>query len=95
MPSSCTPPDLVGWEIEIARAETSSAHPVHNVVRARRVGQWVVHAAVFPDLPAGTYRRHRNGVGDEPSFAVAGGLVTEIDCAQPRASITAPSPSRR
>jgi hypothetical protein len=47
------PPDLVGREIEIARAETSSAHPVH-IVRARRVGSWVVHAAVFPDLPAGT-----------------------------------------
>jgi hypothetical protein len=26
---------------------------------------------------------------------VAGGLVTEIDWAPPRASITAPSPSRR
>jgi hypothetical protein len=89
------PPDLVGWEIEIARAETSSAHPVHNVVRARRVGPWVVHAAVFPDLPAGTYHRYRNGVGDEPSFAVAGGLVTEIDWAPPRASLMAPSPSRR
>ena len=87
----CAPPDLVGREFEIARAETSSAHPV----RARRVGPWVVHAAAFPDLPAGTYRRYRNGVGDEPSFAVAGGLVTEIDWAPPRASLMAPSPSRR
>jgi hypothetical protein len=89
------PPDLVGREIEIARADTSSGHPAHNVVRPRRVGPWVVHAAVFPDLPAGTYYRYRNGVGHEPSFAVAGGRVTEIDWAAPRASLMAPSPSRR
>jgi len=89
------PPDLVGREIEIARADTSSGHPVHNVVRPRRVGPWVVHAAVFPDLPAGTYYRYRNGVGDEPSFAVAGGRVTEIDWAAPRATLMAPSQSRR
>jgi hypothetical protein len=89
------PPDLVGREIEIARADTSSGHPAHNVVRPRRVGRWVVHAAVFPDLPAGTYYRYRNGVGHEPSFAVAGGRVTEIDWAAPRASLMAPSPSRR
>ena len=89
------PPDLVGREIEIARAETSPAHPVHNVVRPRRVGPWVVHAAVFPDLPAGTYRRCRNGAADGPSFAVAGGRVTEIDRARPRASLLAPSPLRR
>jgi len=87
------PPDLVGREIEIARAETPPGHPVHNVVRPRRVGQRVVHAAVFPDLPAGTYRRYRNGVADGPSFAVAGGRVTEIDWARP--SLLASSPLRR
>jgi hypothetical protein len=89
------PPDLVGREIEIARAETPPGHPAHNVVRPRRVGPRVVHAAVFPDLPAGTYRRYRNGVVDGPSFAVAGGRVTEIDWARPRASLLAPLPLRR
>ncbi|MGH8825551.1 MAG: hypothetical protein ACRDVN_13915, partial [Jiangellaceae bacterium] len=89
------PPDLVGQEIEITGAGTSSAHPVHNVVRSRRAGPRVVHAAVFPDLPAGTYRPYRNGVAVEPSFTVAGGRVTEIDWARPRASLMAPSPSRR
>jgi hypothetical protein len=89
------PPDLVGREIEIVRADAPPAHPAHNVVRPRRVGPWVVHAAVFPDLPAGTYRRCRNGVPDGPSFAVAGGRVTEIDWARPRASLLAPSLLRR
>jgi hypothetical protein len=90
------PPDLVGREFEIARAETSSAHPVHNVVRARRVGPWVVHAAVFPDLPAGTYRRYRNGVGDEQSFARRGGRSGHgVRLGSTTASLMAPSPSRR
>jgi hypothetical protein len=72
-------PDLVGREIEITGAAASPGHAVHNVVRPRRVGQRVVHAAVFPDLPAGTYRCYRDGVAEGPSFTVAGGRVTEID----------------
>ncbi|HMG32000.1 MAG TPA: hypothetical protein VK585_17980 [Jiangellaceae bacterium] len=75
-------PDLVGQEIEITRAEMSSGHPVHNVVRPRRVGPRVVFAAVFPDVPAGTYSPYRKGVTDGPAFTVAGGHVTEIDWSQ-------------
>ncbi|HEU0212468.1 MAG TPA: hypothetical protein VFR13_00170 [Jiangellaceae bacterium] len=73
------PPQLVGQEIEITAVGTSSVHPLHNVVRPRRAGTRVVHAAVFPDLPAGTYHRRGNGVADVRAFTVTGGRVTEVD----------------
>ena len=76
------PPVLVGREIEIARADTSSGHPVHNVVRPRRVGPWVVHAAVFPGLPAGTYTATATASGTDrrsPWPAVASRRSTGLD----------------
>ena len=49
-------PELDGRESEILPVHASGHdHPVHNVVRERRVGSRHVHAAVFPDLPAGRY----------------------------------------
>jgi hypothetical protein len=75
------PDELIGAEIEIARADTPPRHPVHNVVRARQVGDEVVCAAVFPALPAGTYVRwgeHRT-LFDASAFTVVGGRVTELD----------------
>jgi hypothetical protein len=74
------PEELVGAEIEIARADTAPGHPVHNVVRARRVGDEIICAAVFPALPAGTYVPYREQVSaTAASFTVVGGRVTELD----------------
>jgi hypothetical protein len=81
------PEELIGAEIEIARADTPPGHPVHNVVRARQVGNEVVYAAVFPVLAAGTYLPW--GDQEPPnatSFTIVGGRVTELDW---------PPPSRR
>jgi hypothetical protein len=72
--------EFVGHEIEIARAENPSGHPVHNVVRARRVCDAVVCAAVFPTLPAGPYVPHGKGLpSGRTAFSVVGGRVTEFD----------------
>jgi hypothetical protein len=73
------PEELIGAEIEIARADTPPGHPVHNVVRARQVGDEVICAAVFPALPAGTYVPWGHRVpSDAISFTVVGGRVTEL-----------------
>jgi hypothetical protein len=75
-----TPDVLVGTEIEIARADTPPGHPVHNVVRARDVGDEVICAAVFPVLPAGSYMPWGDQVPvDTTRFTVVGGRVTELD----------------
>jgi hypothetical protein len=72
--------ELVGAEIEIARADTPPRHPVHNVVRARQVGDEVICAAVFPVLPAGKYLPWGDRVSpDATTFTVVGGRVTELD----------------
>lgn len=72
--------EFVGHEIEIARAEDPSGHPVHNVVRARRVCDAVVCAAVFPTLPAGRYVPHGDWLqSGRTAFSVVGGRVTELD----------------
>lgn len=74
--------ELIGAEIEIVRAGTPPGHPVHNVVRARQVGDDVICAAVFPVLPAGSYVPWGDQVPvDERSFTVCGGRVTELDWA--------------
>jgi hypothetical protein len=53
---------------------------VHNVVRERRVGSRHVHAAVFPDLPAGRYVPYDSDIAKRyGSFDVSGGTITEID----------------
>jgi len=61
-----------------------SDHPVHNVVRRRRVGPNTYCAAVFPDLKAGTYRPYGTGVADLEPFTIVGGGITEIDWPESR-----------
>ena len=51
--------DFVGHEIEIARAEDPSGHPVHNVVRARRVCDAVVCRRRLPHLACRQIRASR------------------------------------
>jgi hypothetical protein len=78
------PEELIGAEIEIARADTAPGRPIHNVVRARQVGDEVICAAVFPVLPAGSYVRWGEQVPvDATRFTVVGGRVTELDWTSP------------
>lgn len=75
-------PELDGRELEILPVHVSGHdHPVHNVVRRRRVSTGIVHAAVFPDLPAGQYVPYNNNnVADRLGvIEVVGGTITEID----------------
>jgi hypothetical protein len=74
------PEELVGTEIEIARAGDSPGLPIHNVVHARQVGDDVVCAAVFPVLEAGRYVPYgAQTPRDARAFNVLGGRVTELD----------------
>jgi hypothetical protein len=75
------PADMIGHEIEIARHDDDldTTHPVHNVVRRRRIGTRSVCAAVFPDLAAGTYVRYGDRRVRADPFTVRGGSVTEIE----------------
>jgi hypothetical protein len=72
-----TPPALAGLEIELAR-EREEVPFVHTAVRERHLPDRVVHAAVFAEVPAGTYTLL--GVGAQPArpVTVTGGRVTEL-----------------
>jgi hypothetical protein len=72
------PEAMAGREIEIARDGAAPGHPVHNVIRPRRVGTEILYAAVFPALPAGRYGPYRQGTTGE-LFSIVGGKVTEIE----------------
>lgn len=74
------PAELVGREIEVARTDIPAGHPVHNVVRARRIGDELVCAAVFPAMPAGTYVPSGDRLpGGPAAISIVGGRVTEFD----------------
>lgn len=45
---------LVGRQIDL-RPVGHGTHPIHNVVRDRTVSGRIIHAAVFPAVPAGEY----------------------------------------
>jgi hypothetical protein len=49
-----TPAALDGREIEISRAGTAGLR-THSAVRSRHVAGGTQYAAVYPDLPPGTY----------------------------------------
>lgn len=69
-----TPAQLVGSEIDIRRRGETRPF-VHTAVRERRVSTGTVYAAVFAELPAGTYT-----LPDAPGvreIEITGGHVTE------------------
>jgi hypothetical protein len=78
------PAELEGRELEIVPARDPRRHPVHNVVRARRAGGRVVHAAVFPELVAGEYLPFGGWGASGRRLRVAGGHVTETEWRAPR-----------
>jgi len=73
-----TPPALHGREIEVSPLGQDTAR-VHSAVLERRVAGRSVFCAVYPELPAGTYRLW----GDDPDrpgeVTVLTGRVAEVD----------------
>jgi hypothetical protein len=70
-----TPAELDGREIEISRDETPGARRTHSQVRPRNLAKVTRYAAVYPDLPAGTYTIWADEQTRAGSVAVAGGHV--------------------
>jgi hypothetical protein len=67
--------DLDGREVEIEPVGPLGTVTVHNVVRLRQLGDHVVAAAVFPDLPSGRYRPLHRGAAE--LITVTAAAVTE------------------
>jgi len=71
-----TPAELDGREIEISRDEDRMARRTHSQVRPRHVVRVTRYAAVYPDLPAGTYTIWADEQRPAGSVVIAGGRVT-------------------
>ena len=68
---------LDGAEIDLLVAGT--ARPlVHSAVRARHLEDGTVHAAVYPEVPAGDYVVAAHGSVPPIPVTVEGGRVTEV-----------------
>jgi hypothetical protein len=74
-----TPPDLNGHEIEISKAGIPGAPRTHSQVRERHAGGRTSYAAVYPDLPAGTYTIWRDEATAIGTVEVTGGAVALFD----------------
>ena len=74
-----TPPELNGHEIEICDAGIPGARRTHSQVRERQAGGRTGYAAVYPDLPAGTYTIWRDEVTAIGTVEVTGGTVALFD----------------
>jgi hypothetical protein len=72
------PADLAGAEIELQ--PLAGGPRTHTGVHARRVGDAVVHAALYPALAAGSYAVLLPGDPDRLTVLIEGGRVTEADC---------------
>lgn len=71
---------LAGDEIQIRPAgDPHGGHHTHTDVRERRLGQLIVHAAVFASLPAGDYELDAPGGGAPRRVTITGGAVAEVD----------------
>ncbi|MBV9095380.1 MAG: hypothetical protein JO132_16140 [Streptosporangiaceae bacterium] len=71
-----TPRELDGREIEISPADGTAARQTHSRVRPRRTGRRTQYAAVYPQLPAGTYAIWDDGGTQVATVTIQGGQVT-------------------
>jgi hypothetical protein len=69
------PPGLDGREIEIS-VEDGAGRRTHSRVRARHLAGGTRHAAVYPDLPAGTYTIWADEQRPAGRVVIVGGRVT-------------------
>jgi hypothetical protein len=70
-----TPAELDGREIEISRDGDPGARRTHSQVRPRNLAKVTRYAAVYPDLPAGTYTIWADEQTGAGSVVVTGGCV--------------------
>ena len=71
-----TPAELDGREIEISRDDAPAGRRTHSQVRPRHMPAGTRYAAVYPDLPAGSYTIWADEESRAGTVVVAGGRVT-------------------
>jgi hypothetical protein len=71
-----TPADMEGREIEISAEGYATGRRTHSRVRPRHMATGTRYAAVYPDLPAGTYTIWADERGGAGRAVIAGGQVT-------------------
>ena len=79
-----TPAELDGREIEISLAGYAAGRRTHSRVRPRHMPAGTRYAAVYPDLPAGSYAIWADEESRAGSVVVAGGRVTSWSGPGPR-----------
>jgi hypothetical protein len=67
-----------GREIEISRTDAQGARRTHSQVRERQAPGRTSYAAVYPDLPAGTYTIWRDQDTAVGQVVIKGGAVTSF-----------------
>jgi hypothetical protein len=72
------PAELAGTEIEVSPARPAGAGRTHAVVRERRLGAIVCHAAVYPALPGGQYTVWRDARRPAGTVVISGGAVASF-----------------
>ena len=78
-----TPPELDGREIEVSRQGPAPAGRTHAQVRPRKTGGQTQHAAVYPQLPAGTYTIWKDHLTPAATVIIHGGQVTTARWPEP------------
>ena len=71
-----TPAELDGREIEISRDAAPGARRTHSRVRPRHMAAGARYAAVYPDLPAGTYTIWTGEQNPGATVVITGGQIT-------------------
>lgn len=70
------PAGLDGAEIDISSAEGNGTFRTHSMVRPRYVSGGTIHAAVYPDLPPGSYSVWTGPDTPGLTVTITGGTVT-------------------
>jgi len=74
-----TPADLNGREIEISRDAVAGARRTHSQVRERPTPAGTRFAALYPDLPAGSYTIWHDQTTAVGTVTVVGGEVASFN----------------
>lgn len=72
---------LDGAEIDISSDTGNGTFRTHSMVRPRHVAGGTVYAAVYPDLPPGSYVVWTGPDTPGPTVTIAGGTVTTASLA--------------
>lgn len=72
------PAQLHGREIEITRRSPGPSHHTHSLVRERHTASGVGFAAVYPEVPAGTYTIWRDPGTAAGTVTITGGQVARF-----------------